>query len=180
MPGRLLIVPISADLRARPWTQWVTLACRLVLGVVLVWAGLAKVVDLEASVRSVRLYQLLPFEVTAVAGYALPVLEIAVGLALITGTFTRFAAIAGALFMVAFIIAIASVWARGISIDCGCFGKGGEIAKEEALAAYPWEIARDAGLLVTGVWAMVKPRSPFAVDEWLFRPVSNTDEEIPR
>ncbi len=167
-PCRLPHVPFPEDLRDRPWTQWVTLACRLLLGIVLFVAGLLKVVDLARSVQSVRLYQMLPFDVTAVVGNALPILEIAVGLALITGTFTRLAAVAGSLFMIAFIIAISSVWARGISIDCGCFGQGGEIAKEEALASYPWEIARDAGLLLTGLWTIVKPRAPFAVDQWLF------------
>ncbi len=44
----------------------------------------------------------------------------------------------------AFIIGIASVWARGITIDCGCFGGGGYDA--DAASQYPWEIARDVGL----------------------------------
>jgi len=171
-------VSFTAQLATRPASHWITLGCRLLLGIVLAVAGLLKVVDLNQSVLSVRLYQLLPFEVTAIVGYALPILEVAVGLALVTGTFTRLSAIAGGLFMVAFIIAIASVWARGISIDCGCFGQGGEIAKEQAIAQYPWEIARDAGLLLVGAWAAWKPKSPFAVDEWLFRPADQTEQEI--
>ena len=50
---------------------------------------------------------------------------------------------------VAFIIGIASVWARGINIDCGCFGGGG--ADPDAASQYPWEIARDVGLLAASL-----------------------------
>ena len=45
-----------------------------------------------------------------------------------------------------FIVAIASVWYRGISIDCGCFGGGGEV--DASQTQYPAEIARDLGLLL--------------------------------
>jgi len=148
----------------------VTLAARLILGITLVVAGALKVTRLDASVQSVRLYQLLPWDLTTIVGIALPILEIAVGLLLITGTFTRLAAVLGALLMLAFIIGIASVWARGISIDCGCFGGGGAV--EASQTQYPQEIARDVGLFLTGAWAAWRPRSPFAIDNWLFAPTA--------
>jgi uncharacterized membrane protein YphA (DoxX/SURF4 family) len=131
----------------------------------------------EASQQAVRAYQLhrlftseyaLPdwfYTGTEIVGVALPLIEIVIGLLLITGTFTRVAAIIGGLMMVAFIFAIASVWARGISIDCGCFGNGGEV--EASQTAYPEEILRDVGLLICGAWAAWKPKSPLSVDNWL-------------
>ena len=166
-------MPHAPSFAGRPLFEWVTLACRLILGGVLAVSGALKIPHLEASVLSVRLYQipgLFPF--TAVIGYAQPILELAVGLLLLVGLFTRWSAVLGALAMVVFIAGIASVWARGISIDCGCFGAGQEISKEEALRNYPWDIARDVGLLACGVWAAWKPRSPFAVDNWLLAPVA--------
>lgn len=163
--------------RTRSWPGWVTLAARLILGGVLLVAGLLKIGHLDASVQSVRLYQLLPWDLAAVFGLALPIIEIAVGLMLITGTFTRIAAIIGGLLMLAFIIGIASVWARGISIDCGCFSPGGVV--DPSKTQYPLEIARDAGLLALAAWAAWKPTSPFAVDGWLFAtPDDNPDEEF--
>jgi uncharacterized membrane protein YphA (DoxX/SURF4 family) len=166
--------PITA-LSARPWPHWVTFAARQILGIVLVVAGALKLPYLEASVQAVRAYQLLPFEFTRIVGYALPIIEVALGLLLITGTFTRLAALGGSLLMVAFVVGIASVWARGISIDCGCFGDGGEI--EASKTQYPLEIARDAGLLLAGAWAVWRPRAPFAVDNWLFAPIDPTADE---
>lgn len=165
----------AVSLSRRPWQEWVSLAARLILGVTVLVAGLLKVTRLDASVQSVRLYQILPWDLTTIVGTALPIVEIAIGLLLITGTFTRLSAVLGSLLMLAFIIGIASVWARGISIDCGCFGDGGEI--EASKTQYPLEIARDAGLLLAGAWAVWRPRAPFAVDNWLFAPIDPTAYE---
>jgi uncharacterized membrane protein YphA (DoxX/SURF4 family) len=166
----------AVSLYRRPWQEWVTLAARLILGVTVMVAGLLKVTRLDASVQSVRLYQILPWDFAGFVGTALPILEVVVGLLLITGTFTRVSAVVGSLLMLAFIIGIASVWARGISIDCGCFGGGGAI--EASKTQYPLEILRDTGLLLTGVWTVWRPRAPFAVDNWLFAPIDHTDSEL--
>lgn len=162
--------PTAVPTHAHTWRDWVGFAARLLLGGVLLVAGGLKLGNLGESVLAVRAYQLLPYELTEIVGIALPIGEVALGLALLTGTFTRVSAALGGLLMVAFIIAIASAWARGLTLDCGCFGGGGVISKEEALAAYPWEIARDVGLAACGAWLVVRPRTPWAVDTWLFRP----------
>lgn len=163
---------------SRTWVRWVTFVARQILGIVLIVAGAIKLPWPESSVQAVRAYQLLPFDVTRPVGYALPVIEVAIGLLLVLGLFTRVAAWLGAATMVAFIIGISWVWAHGISIDCGCFGGGGESAN--GIAQYPWEIARDIGLLACGVWAGLFPRSPLALDNWLLGthvPPADADNE---
>ncbi len=156
----------------KEWRDWVGLAARLILGGVLVVAGGLKLGNLADSVYAVRAYRILPYDFTAAVGYALPIIEVAAGLLLILGLFTRWAAVVGSLLMVAFIIAIGSVWARGISIDCGCFGGGGEIEADQALASYPWEILRDVGLLACGIWLTIRPASPFSLEARLFPPIA--------
>ncbi len=148
--------------------DWIGLACRLILGGVLLVAGALKIPALGQSVLAVRGYDIFPYEISVAIGYMMPFLEVIVGLLLVSGLLTRWAGIAGALFMVAFTIAIAQAWARGIAIDCGCFGGGGEVAWEEARAKYPWEIARDVGLFLLGAWLAWRPRSRFSADEALF------------
>ena len=108
-------------------------------------AGALKLPDPAGSVRAVRAYDLLPESAVTVVGHGLPVLELVIGLLLLAGLLTRPASVVSALLLVAFIVGIASAWARGLEIECGCFGGGG--TKEGASAAYPWEIARDLGLL---------------------------------
>lgn len=161
-----MTAPIAPRTRLWPagtgWRDWVGLAARLLLGGVLLVAGALKVGNPGESVLAVRAYRLLPYELTDVVGYALPFGEIVLGLALITGTFTRVSGALGALLMLAFIIAIASAWARGLTLDCGCFGGGGTI--EPAKTAYPWELARDVALLVAAGWLAWRPRTAYALD----------------
>jgi uncharacterized membrane protein YphA (DoxX/SURF4 family) len=120
-------------------------AARLVLGGVFVVAGALKIPDPAAAVRAVRAYRLLPESLVAPVAFGLPVLEIAVGLALLIGVFVRTAALAAAVLLVLFLVGIGSAWARGLRIDCGCFGNGGEVAAGET--AYPLEVLRDGVLL---------------------------------
>jgi len=146
--------------------DWVGLAARLVTGVVWIVAGALKLPDPAASVRAVRAYDLLPEAVVPTIGYLLPVVEVVIGLALVAGLLTRTVAVVSALLLVAFIVGIASAWARGLSIDCGCFGGGGFEA--DAAAAYPWDIARDVGLLAASLWLVVRPATRFSLDRVLF------------
>jgi uncharacterized membrane protein YphA (DoxX/SURF4 family) len=144
----------------------VGLLARLVLGVVLVVAGGLKVPTPAVSAMAVRAYQLLPYDVAGVVGVALPVLEIAVGLLLVLGLLTRPAAVVGGLLMLAFLVGIISAWARGLTIDCGCFGGGGTITA--AQTHYLSETLRDIGLALCATWLVVRPRTAFSLDRRLF------------
>ena len=161
---------LAADPRVR---DVVGLLARLVLGGVVLVAGLLKVGHLETSARAVRAYQLLPYDVAGYVGYALPVLEVAVGLLLVLGLFTRGSAVVGGVLMVVFIIGIGSAWVRGLSIDCGCFGDGGTIAA--AQTQYPEEIARDVGLLLCAAWLVLRPRTALSLERRLFPPQHRTE-----
>ena len=136
-------------------------AGRLVLGVVFVVAGVLKVPDPAAAVRAVRAYQLLAEPLVAPVAFGLPVIEITVGLALIVGVVVRTAALTSALLLVVFIAAVGSAWARGLQIDCGCFGNGGQVAAGET--AYPLEILRDTALLLVALLLARWPTSRLAL-----------------
>jgi uncharacterized membrane protein YphA (DoxX/SURF4 family) len=151
--------------------EWFGTLARLVTGGVWLVAGLLKVSDGAASVRAVRAYDLLPEAVVPTLGHALPAVEIVIGLALVAGALTRAAAVASALLFLAFVIGIASAWARGLQIECGCFGGGGFDA--DASDKYPWEIARDVGLLALSMWLVWRPRTKLALDSFIFRPLAD-------
>lgn len=146
----------------RRWLPWVTLVARLVLGGTFLAAGLLKVGHPAAAARAVTAYQILPYDLGRVVGYALPWLEIAMAVLLIVGLLTRVSAAVLGVLLVAFLIGIASVWARGISIDCGCFGGGGKVGANET--AYPQEMLRDTGLFLLAALLVWRPLSVFALD----------------
>jgi len=146
--------------------RWIGLGARLIVGGVWVYAGALKVGDPDSSITAVRAYQLLPTGLADTVGRVLPMLELVIGVCLIVGLLTRVLGGVSALLQVAFIVGIASVWARGIEINCGCFGDGGP--NPDATSQYPWEIARDLGLLALSLLLVARPRTPYAVDGVLF------------
>ncbi|HEX6248449.1 MAG TPA: MauE/DoxX family redox-associated membrane protein [Nocardioidaceae bacterium] len=156
--------------------SWVGLVARVLVGGVWIVAGALKLPDLASSVRAVRAYDLLPEALVPAVGYALPIIEIVVGILLVTGLLVRFSAAVSAVLFVAFIIGIASAWARGLQIDCGCFGGGGY--DENATAKYPWEIARDLGLLFASLWLVWRPGTPWALDNLLLHDSTTPDRTV--
>lgn len=147
-------------------TDLIGVLARLVVGGVWVVAGLIKLPDPAGNVRSVRAYQLLPESVVPDVGHALPVIELLVGACLLLGVLTRLFAVVSGLMLTAFVIGIASVWARGLSIECGCFGGGGGFAGDPR-PAYAREIARDVGLVLLSGWLVLRPRTRVSLDNVL-------------
>ncbi|MGA8255121.1 MAG: MauE/DoxX family redox-associated membrane protein [Nocardioides sp.] len=146
---------------------WLGLLARLVVGAVWIWAGLIKLPDPSASVESVRAYELLPASLVEPVGYLLPPLEVVLGAALVLGVMTRGAALLSMVLLAAFIFGISWAWASGLKIDCGCFGDGG--ANPDAASQYPWEIARDVGLLALSTFVLTLRGTRVALDSLLFR-----------
>ena len=162
VPASVLERPGS---RRAAWQPWVSLVLRLGIAVVAFAAALPKLTDLPAALRAVRAYEILPEAVVPLVGYGLPVVELLLGVLLLVGLFTRFSAVVFGLLMLVFIAGIASAWARGLAIDCGCFGGGGSIEPDQT--AYPLEILRD--LVFLGAAAVVArwPRTRLSLDHTL-------------
>jgi len=146
--------------------DFIGLLARLILGVVLIVAGALKVTSPAVSARAVNAFQILPYDVARYVGYALPVVEILVGVLLVTGLFTRMSAAVGGLLMLAFLVGIISAWVRGLNIDCGCFGGGGSIAASQT--QYLADVLRDTGLTACAAWLVVRPRTAYSLDHRLF------------
>jgi uncharacterized membrane protein YphA (DoxX/SURF4 family) len=156
---------VTAVARVRSLLPAVSTLARWALAVVWGYAGLSKVADPEATVRAVRAYRLLPEPAVLVMGYGLPFLEIGLAVLLLFGLATRVLGSISAVLFVAFIVGVASAWARGLAIDCGCFGGGGQI--DPGATRYVQEIIRDVGFLAIAAWLIVFPRSRLAVESRL-------------
>jgi uncharacterized membrane protein YphA (DoxX/SURF4 family) len=152
--------------RATAIRPWLGTAVRLGLAGVWLAAGAAKVTDLAASGRAVNAYRLMPYDVAVVVGAALPFVELALGVLLLAGLATRIAAAVSAVLLAVFVAGISSAWARGLSIDCGCFGGGGELGAGQA-PSYGPELARDAAFLLLAGFLVAWPRTRLSLDSWL-------------
>jgi len=95
---------------------------RLLLGTVFVYAGVLKVNDVQAFAGQVAAYKLLPYQWNYVVAVTLPYIEILAGALLIIGVRVRASALTIGGLCGLFIILLLTVLARGLEIDCGCFG----------------------------------------------------------
>jgi uncharacterized membrane protein YphA (DoxX/SURF4 family) len=152
-----------ASARLRPWAGTVA---RLLLAAVFFLAGWSKIFDLAGSGRAVNAYRLMPYEAAKVVGAVLPVLELGLAAFLLFGIATRVIAGLTSVLLVVYVAGISSVWARGLSIDCGCFSKGGQLAPGQH-PNYLSDIVRDVALLAVAVFLFFTPRTRISVDAYL-------------
>ena len=94
---------------------------RIVLGVVLIYASIDKIIHPEAFAKLIENYNVLPFGLENVVAIILPTLELIVGCCLILGIMLDGSAIITAGMMIVFIFALSQAMIRGIDVSCGCF-----------------------------------------------------------
>lgn len=135
---------------------------RFGLAAVWLYSGAVKLANPLDSHMAVAAYQILPESMVSPVATALPALELILGLMLLLGVFLRPAAAVSAVIMLGFIAGIISAWARGLQIDCGCFGGGGTNPDANAFT-YLQSIARDGLFLLFAGWTMWRPFTRLAI-----------------
>ncbi|MEN3359971.1 MAG: hypothetical protein V7637_3953 [Mycobacteriales bacterium] len=158
--------PVSQAARWPAIRAWLGVVARLLLAGTFLWAGAGKVGDPAASVRAVRAYRVLPEWLDKGAGYGLPYVEIALGILLLVGLATRLSALVAVALLVVFLAGMISAAARGLRIECGCFGGGGDLGAAGA-THYTTEILRDTGLLLVAAFLACWPRTRLGADDRL-------------
>ena len=148
---------------ARRLMPWVGLAVRVAGAAVWLFAGITKLADLTAFEAQVQAYQVLPHVVVAPFAYALPLVEVALGVYLLVGALVRPVAIVSCVLMAIFILAELQAWARGLSIDCGCVGT---TVKTQVGAT---TVLRDIALGIPFYVLAWRPARKWSVDERMGR-----------
>jgi uncharacterized membrane protein YphA (DoxX/SURF4 family) len=134
------------------------------LGLAAVWliSGTLKAIDPDQTYVAVKAYDVLPKSSLEVVAALLPWVEIAFGVLLLTGAGIRIVAVLSLLLLAVFMAGVAQAWARGLAIDCGCFGGGGAVDPGDT--AYLQELLRDTGFAVLAGWLIVRPRTLASLD----------------
>jgi uncharacterized membrane protein YphA (DoxX/SURF4 family) len=154
---------VSTVTVTRPaWPDLIGTAARLGLAAVWLISGGIKAADPDQTWVAVDAYDVMPEPAVTVVAAVLPWFELALGLLLLLGVGTRLVAGISAMVLLAFMAGVTQAWARGLSIDCGCFGGGGEVAPEAT--SYGTELLRDTGFLALAAWLMIRPRTWFSLD----------------
>ncbi len=142
---------------------WTAALFRLGLGVVFAWAAIPKLIDPTSFATATANYQLLPGGLVNVVAATLPSLELLVAVALLIGVATSGAALIVAGLNVVFLVAMVQARARGIDIDCGCFGAGPS-------GSIGWtDVLRDVAFLFASLWVFAFDRDAASLGPWLKR-----------
>ncbi|MEK6608127.1 MAG: MauE/DoxX family redox-associated membrane protein [Myxococcota bacterium] len=108
---------VRRDLRAA--LMWLL---RLGLAAVFIYAGAAKLIDVHGFALDIANYRVLPSALVAPLSAIVPGVEIACGACLLAARTAHAAAWLTAALLAVFTAAVAQALARGINLDCGCFG----------------------------------------------------------
>jgi putative oxidoreductase len=99
---------------------------QILAGLIFLASALAKIADLPAfviSIHNFRLEPIVPMAATNLLAMSIPWIELIAGLALVGGVRPRAGAVVYTLLLSVFTIGVVAAMARGLSFDCGCFGK---------------------------------------------------------
>jgi uncharacterized membrane protein YphA (DoxX/SURF4 family) len=107
--------------------RWLLIAGRLGIAVIFLYAGIAKVREpwLQFAV-SIESFKIVPDTWLEPLARTLPWFEIALGIALLLpGMVSRWFALIATGMLAWFLFIGVRAWAKGLTVDCGCFGAGG-------------------------------------------------------
>ncbi len=105
--------------------RYLVIVLRVLLGGVLLYAAYTKLRDpWEVFAMSIAAYGLLPEWAVLVAARTLPWLEAVLGVLVINGYALRYTSLAITGLLGTFFGVMLFSFARGLGIDCGCFGPG--------------------------------------------------------
>lgn len=128
----------------------VLVAFRIVLGGLFVYAGAVKIADPLDFAQDIRNYRLVGQSLSFVAAVVLPWLEVLAGAFLVAGIWKRGAALVISGLLVFFIVLTLVTMARGIDVDCGCFGS---LSRKSGWGV----VLEDLGMLYLGLCLLLAP-----------------------
>jgi len=150
---------------------YLTLASRIAVGGVFIFAGVAKLPYIDSLIREINQYQILPSGLATAYGHVLPSLEIAVGILLVVGLFLRVSASLSGLVVLSFTVAKVTALARGLDIAiCTCLGPAVPLLAVHSLAI-------DFVLLVLATQILLHRGKFLALGPWLSQKAAELGEQ---
>jgi uncharacterized membrane protein YphA (DoxX/SURF4 family) len=140
------------------WLRWL-------VGAIFLYAGVMKASDPQGFALAIYNYRLLPEGSINAVAILLPWVEIVAGGCLLLGVKARGGALLASGLLGTFGLALVISLARGLDIDCGCFGSSPEAS------AITWlHLLRDLGLMAAAIHVLLFDRGVASVSKWVEHP----------
>lgn len=147
----------------------VAVASRFALGTIFVLSGLSKAANYGEFERALADYRILPPAVSRVFASSIPPVELTAGAFLLVGLATKVTAVAVAVLLLVFSVAVAINLVQGRRIRCGCFGTLDQ--REISWLA----VVRNLGLLGLAALVAWRAQPVLAVDGYFQSP---SDQQV--
>jgi len=126
----------------------VTWISRVTLGLIFIVASIEKIALPDIFAANINAYGIIPFPMINIFALLLPWIELLCGVYLLAGVKVRSASLVISSMLVVFIVAILIAMAKGLTIDCGCFGSA-----HATPVGWP-KVIEDVGMLLLGLHLM--------------------------
>jgi putative oxidoreductase len=97
-------------------------SAQVAIGVLMGWAALAKLGDLQAFAHQVHNFRVLPIAAENLVAMTLPWVELVAALSLVLAVRPRAGSVVTTVLLAVFTLGVIQAVARGLDFECGCFG----------------------------------------------------------
>jgi uncharacterized membrane protein YphA (DoxX/SURF4 family) len=140
-----------------------TVATRLIVGSVFVFASIEKTADPVAFAAMIDHYRIIGGTASLLSAMLLPWLELVAGITLILGVTPRGASLLIGSMTILFTAAILSGIARGLDIGCGCYTLDPDVSR------IGWgKVAENVGLVILSVYLVISRAHGWSVMDLSF------------
>lgn len=148
---------------------WLAFVGRLLVAVLFLLAAIMKIASPEEFAKDIRNYNAIPAEWSNLVALTFPWLELTTALLLVSGIWRREARIWMMLMTVGFTGLKFSLLARGLTLECGCFGHGNVVSDTLKTLFSGWG----------GIWLNFGMLAALGFDGWLaYRRGGNTKQAV--
>lgn len=126
--------------------------CQILIGALFAVAALAKLGDLHAFAEQIHNFRLVPWGLENLSAITLPWIELVAALALVFGVRARAGGVVAAVLTALFTVAVLIAMARGLDVECGCFGTG------DATRVGLLKVVENLAMLAVALTASLRPR----------------------
>ena len=137
---------------------------RFFMAYIWISAGLSKLGGISGVAQSIEAYGIFTQEWAGYLATIIGPLELVGGVLLLIGLGLKPASKLSIVVLTLFIIGIAQAWARGLQLDCGCFGQVDPATVSNFGLEYTKVIIRDLFFIALSLWTVFRPFTKWSLD----------------
>ncbi len=149
--------------------EYLIFIARLIVGAVFIVVGVSKIADPNLFAKEIANYRMLPEILINSVAIVLPWIELICGVLLILGVRLRASAAVIFVLLLLFNIMVATAWARGLNIDCGCYS---HIARQTV--GLP-KLLENTGLMLLTFLIYLFPKNNLSLESLVLQEANSTE-----